>query len=839
MIMKTHARAVVIGGGVVGVSTLYHLAKKGWSDSVLIERKELTSGSTWHAAGLLPLFNMSYSVGQIHKYSVKFYEELQQETGMNVGFAKVSNIRLARTKDRWDEYMYYAGIAETIGVNYKLLTPEQVKEVWPLCETDGLLGAIQHPDDGYIQPADLTQALAKGARDKGATIYRNTTVTAIEQLEDGHWKVTTDKGEIIAEHVISCTGNFARKTGEMVGINIPVIPVEHQYIVTEPHPDILERRRQGLPEMGVLRESDSAWYMREEAGGLILGPYEVGAPVCYVDGPSDQSEYELFQEELDRLMPHIEAAITRVPAFGEVGIKKVYNGAIAYTPDGNPIVGPAPGLKNFWLNEGHSFGITAAGGAGWQLAEWIVDGEPTLDLTGVDPRRFGPYATEGYLIAKNEEAYANVFTMHYPDEERSAARPLKTTPVYDRLKKLGGVFGSVYGWERANWYAPEGYALKEEELGVGADVITNHNYAPALDDGRIVEKWSFRRSNYFEHVGNEVKNVHQNVGVLDMSAFAKMEVSGPGARAWLESILANALPKKRGRIALTHLLTPNGGVKAEFTVYEWAPGRFYLVSAGGLETVDHDTLRRLAPADGSVILQPITQKYGVLVLAGPKSRDLLKKLTRTSLENKDFPWLTAKQISVGVATAHALRVNFVGELGWELHHPIEMQNYIFDRLMEAGAEFGIKPFGIRAMVSMSLEKSYRNMGRELSVEYNAYSSGLDRFIKPEKPFIGRDALVAGKEKGLPWIFSTLVVSGNTTVDARGSEAILNEAGDVVGRATSGGFGWRIGKSLALAMLSPDYAAVGTRLKIKILGDHYDAEVVGESPFDPDNAALRA
>ncbi|MCZ7911021.1 FAD-dependent oxidoreductase [Agrobacterium leguminum] len=837
--MKTHARAVVIGGGVVGVSTLYHLAKKGWSDSVLIERKELTSGSTWHAAGLLPLFNMSYSVGQIHKYSVKFYEELQEETGMNVGFSKVSNIRLARTKDRWDEYMYYAGIAETIGVRVNMLTPEQVKEIWPLCETDGLLGAIQHPDDGYIQPADLTQALAKGARDRGATIYRNTTVTAIEQLEDGHWKVTTDKGEIIAEHIISCTGSFARKTGEMVGINIPVIPVEHQYIVTEPHPAIQERRRQGLPEMGVLRESDSAWYMREEAGGLILGPYEVGAPVCYVDGPSDDSEYELFQEELDRLMPHIETAMVRVPAFGEVGIKKVYNGAIAYTPDGNPIVGPAPGLKNFWLNEGHSFGITAAGGAGWQLAEWIVDGEPTLDLMGVDPRRFGPYATEGYLIAKNEEAYANVFTMHYPDEERSAARPLKTTPVYDRLKKLGGVFGSVYGWERANWYAPEGYALREEDLGVGADVITSHNHAPALDDGRIVEKWSFRRSNYFEHVGNEVKNVHQNVGVLDMSAFAKMEVSGPGARAWLDSILANAVPKKRGRIALTHLLTPNGGVKAEFTVYEWAPGRFYMVSAGGLEAHDHDVLRRLAPTDGSVVLQPITQKYGVLVLAGPKSRDLLKKLTRTSLENKDFPWLTGRQISVGVATAHALRVNFVGELGWELHHPIEMQNYIFDRLMEAGAEFGIKPFGIRAMVSMSLEKSYRNMGRELSVEYNAYESGLDRFLRPEKSFIGRDALVAYKEAGVKWVFSTLTVSGNTDVDARGSEAIFDESGALAGRATSGGFGWRLGKSVALAMLKPEYAAVGTKLKIRILGTSYDAEVVEESPFDTDNALLRA
>jgi Glycine cleavage system T protein (aminomethyltransferase) len=837
--MKTHARAVVIGGGVVGVSTLYHLAKKGWSDAVLIERKELTSGSTWHAAGLLPLFNLSYSVGQLHKYSVRFYEELQQETGMNVGFAKVSNIRLARTKDRWDEYMYYAGIAETIGVKVNILTPEQVKEIWPLCETEGLLGAIQHPDDGYIQPADLTQALAKGARDRGATIYRNTTVTAIAQQPDGLWKVTTDKGEITAEHVISCTGNFARKTGEMVGINVPVIPVEHQYIVTEPHPAIQERRKQGLPEMGVLRESDSAWYMREEAGGLILGPYEVGAPVCYVDGPSDESEYELFQEELDRLMPHIETAIARVPAFGEVGIKKVYNGAIAYTPDGNPIVGPAPGLKNFWLNEGHSFGITAAGGAGWQLAEWIVDGEPTVDLMGVDPRRFGPYATEGYLIAKNEEAYANVFTMHYPDEERAAARPLKTTPIYDRLKKLGGVFGSVYGWERANWFAPEGYEVPKDQLGVGADVITNHNYAAPLDDGRIVEKWSFRRSNYFGHVGNEVKNVHENVGVFDMSPFAKMEVSGPGARTWLDSILANAVPKKRGRIALCHVLTPAGGVRAEFTVYEWAPGRFYLVSAGGLEAHDHDLLHRLAPTDGSVVLQPITQKYGVLVLAGPKSRDLLKKLTRTSLDNKDFPWLTAKPISVGVATAHALRVNFVGELGWELHHPIETQAYIFDKLMEGGAEFGIKPFGIRAMVSMAAEKSYRNMGRELSIEYNAYESALDRFIRPEKSFIGREAMIAYKEKGLKWNFVTLIVSGNDDVDARGSEAIYNEAGELVGRATSGGYGWRIGKSVALAMVKPDHAAEGTKLKIKILGNTYDAMVVPESPFDPENAVLRA
>lgn len=837
--MENKARVVVIGGGVVGVSTLYHLAKKGWSDCCLIERKELTSGSTWHAAGLLPLFNMSYSVGQIHKYSVKFYNELESHTGLPAGFSNVSNIRLAKTKDRWDEFMYYAGVAETLGIPVKILTPQELKEIWPLCNIDGLLGAIQHPEDGYIQPADLTQSMAKGARDLGATIHRYTTVTAIDKLENGQFCVKTDKGDITCDHVVSCTGNFARKTGAMVGIDVPVIPVEHQYIVTEPHPDIVARKEQGLPEMGVLRESDSSWYMREENGGLLLGPYEKGAPCCYVDGPSDESEYELFQEDLDRLMPHIETAIERVPAFGEVGIKKVYNGAIAYTPDGSPIIGPAPGLKNFWLNEGHSFGITAAGGAGWQLAEWIVDGEPTIDMMGVDPRRFGPYATEGYLREKNEEAYTNVFTTHYPDEERTAARPLKTTPIYDRLKDLGAVFGSIYGWERANWFAPKGYEVPKEELDLGADVLTDHNHAPPTDDGRIVERWSFRRSNYFEHVGNEVKNVTENVGLLDMSAFAKIEVSGKGAREWLNYIFANSIPKKRGRVALCHLLTKYGGVKSEFTVFEFAPDRFYLVSAGGYEAHDHDVLGKLLPSDGSVGLKPMTERYGVLVLAGPKSREVLSKLTRTSLANDDFKWLTGKQISIGAATANALRVNFVGELGWEFHHPIEQQTVIFDALMEAGAEFGIKPFGIRAMTAMAVEKSYRLIPRELSIEYNAFESGLDRFVKLEKgDFLGRDALVKAKEKGLDWNFVTMEVHGVTDADARGNEAIYSD-GVLVGRATHGAFGYRTGKSIALAMVKPDHSAIGNKLDIKILGKIHKATIVEESPFDPENKALRA
>jgi dimethylglycine dehydrogenase len=629
----------------------------------------------------------------------------------------------------------------------------------------------------------------------------------------------------------------------MVGLDIPVIPVEHQFIVTEPHPEILERKKQGLHEMGVLREPDAGYYLREEAGGLLLGIYEKGAPVCYIDGPSDDCQYELFNSELERLMPHIEFCMNRVPAFGEVGIKDVYNGAIAYTPDGNPIVGPAPGLKNFWFNEGHSFGITAAGGAGWQLAEWIVDGEPTVDMMGVDPRRFGPYATRGYLRVKNEEAYSNVFTPHYPDEERGGARPLKTTPCYDRMKALGAVFGSVYGWERPNWFMPsDDYALSAEDLDQSdpSQVLLNKNHSNPLEDGRIVEKYSFRRSNYFEHVGNECKHVNKKVGLLDMSAFAKCVVKGPGAEAWLESIFANKMPTNIGRISLVHMLSLNGGVRAEFTVYKTGPQSYYLVSAGAFEAHDHDYLFKLVPADGSVSIQRVTTQTGVLVLAGPRSRGVLQKLTDTDVSNDSFKWLSGKKINVGYATAEALRVNFVGELGWELHHPIEMQNYIFDQVMEAGAEFDIKPFGIRAMDSMRLEKSYRLIPREMSIEYSAFESGLDRFVRLDKEddFIGKAALAEWQQRGADNGFVTIEVLDVVDADARGSEAIYKD-GEVVGRGTSGGYGWRCGKSLALGFVRVDLAKIGTELEIEILGKKYQAIVIEESPFDPTNECLRS
>ncbi len=810
--MKSKSKVVVIGGGAVGVSTLYHLAKKGWSDVVLVERKELTSGSTWHAAGLLPLFNMSYSVGQLHKYAVNFYKTLEEETGKNVGFSVVSNIRLASTKDRMDEYHQYAGVAETIGVDVKFLKPEQIKEIWPLCNIEGLIGAIQHPEDGYIQPADLTQALATGARNKGAEIYRNTTVVGIKKTKDG-WTVETDKGSIECEHVVSCTGNFARQTGKMVGLEIPVIPVEHQYIVTEPHPEIQKRKKDGLPEMGVLRDSDTQWYMREEAGGLLLGPYEKGAPCCYVDGPSTDSEYELFQEDLERLAPHIEGAIHRVPAFGEVGVKKVYNGAICYTPDGNPIVGPAWGLKNFWINEGHSFGITAAGGAGWQLAEWIIDGEPTIDMLGVEPRRYGDYASKSYLIEKNEEAYRHVFIVHYPDEEREAARPLRQAPCYDRMKDLGAVFGQKFGWERPNFFATDGMEQKDD--------------------------WSFRRSKWFKAIEKECKNVKENVGLLDMTAFAKCRIKGPKAEEFLDNLVANKLPKKIGRINLCHALNTKGGVHSEFTIMREAEDSFYLVSAGAFQRLDHDWIFKWMPTDGSVQFENLTNSMGVLVVSGPKARDLMTKVSRDDYSNENFKWLSSKKVDIGYAPCTAMRVNFVGELGWELHHPIEYQNHIFDKLIEFGKDFGLKPYGIRAMNSLRVEKSYKLVGTELSIEYSPYESRLDRFIHPNKGnFIGLEALNKWREKGFENKLITMEVHNVIDADVLGNNPIYDNE-KVVGRATGGDFGFRINKSIALGMVKPELATTGQKLKIDILGKMHDVTILDESPYDPENKLLRA
>jgi dimethylglycine dehydrogenase len=811
----------VIGGGVVGVSTLYHLTKKGWSDVVLLERSELTAGSTWHAAGLLPLFNMSYTVGQLHKYSVDLYKRLPAETGQDVSFHVTGNLRLATCAARMDEYQKYCGTANTIGVPYQIISAKKVRELWPLVNlgdglgTTSVVGALYHPDDGHIAPADLTMALRKGARACGAEIYEHTEVTGVKRTASGEWLLSTNEGSITVEHVVCATGNYARQTGRLFGIDVPAIPVEHQYIVYDESPELKSYRAKGGRELAVLREPDQSYYLREERMGWILGPYEAGAPARFASGVPDWFGRSLFEADLDRLLPHVEAAARRVPALEHCGIKDVVNGPISYTPDGSPMIGPAWGVPNVWINEGHSFGITAAGGAGWQLAEWIVEREPGIDMLAVDPRRFGAYASTRYVVQKNEETYRSVFTIHFPDEERPAARPAKTSPVYDKLDRLGAVWGQRYGWERANWFAPPGVTRQDD--------------------------YSFRRSNYFAHVGNECRLMRERVGVIDLSPFTKHEVAGPGAEAWLEGLVANKVPTKTGRIALCHALTRRGGIRSEFTITKLADEHYYVVSAGAAERYDADYLRRLLPQGGGVTLRNITTSRGCFVLAGPRSREVLAKLTDVALDNAGFPWLTGRIAEVGLAPeVYALRVNFVGALGWELHFPIEYAHHLFDALFAAGKEFGIGMVGMRAMESLRMEKSYRMWGTDLTRDYTPFEAGLDRFVRMGKgDFIGREALERQLALGVPHRFVTLEVHGVDDADPLGNEPLFDSGDAIVGRATSGYYGHVLRKSLAIGYVKSEFAAPGTALGIEILGERKRVTLLVDSPFDPENHALKS
>jgi dimethylglycine dehydrogenase len=696
-----------------------------------------------------------------------------------------------------------------------------VKELWPLMElggsadTPGIIGALYHPDDGHIAPADLTMALRKGARSGGAEIYEHTEAQAIERTGAGEWRVRTTQGEIVAEHLVFATGNYARHSGKLIGLNVPAIPVEHQYIVYDESPELKSYRQAGGRELAVLRESDQSYYLREERLGWILGPYENGAPARFADGVPDWFGRSLFPGDLDRLMPHVEAAVRRVPALENCGIKDIVNGPISYTPDGSPLIGPAWGVRNVWLNEGHSFGITAAGGSGWQLAEWITEGEPGIDMLAVDPRRFGAYTSKRYVVKKNEETYRNVFTVHFPDEERAAARPAKTSPVYDKLDARGAVWGQRYGWERANWFAPQGVERKDH--------------------------WSFRRSNYFAHVGNEVRLMREQVGLIDLTPFTKHEVTGPGAEAWLDTLVANKVPSKLGRMALSHALTRHGGIRSEFTITKIADEHFYVVSAGAAERYDEDYLQKALPPDGSIGLRNITNTRGCFVLAGPKSRAVLTQLTDTPLDNDAFPWLTAQTIEAALAVdVYALRVNFVGALGWELHFPIEYAHNLFDALFEAGAKHGIGMVGMRAMESLRMEKSYRMWGSDMTPDYTPFEASLDRFVRMKKgTFIGKEALERQLAAGVPNRFVTLEVHGVTDADPLGNEPLFDKSGRMIGRATSGYYGHHIQKSLAIGYVKAELAEIGTPLSIQILGELKQATVLRESPYDPENLDLKS
>ena len=829
--MKTHVKALVVGGGAVGTGIAYHLAKAGW-DTMLVERDELTAGSTWHAAGLLPLFNMGYATTHIHKYSVDFYKGLEAETGLNPGFYVVGNLRMAQHQQRMDEYMLYSSVAETADVYHEFLTPAQMEDRWPLLRTDDLIGALYHPQDGYINPADVTQAMAKGARQFGCTFERKVQVNGYRwtgaewivscsrMVEQGGNLVAADEFDIHAEHVVTATGNHAQRTARLLGIKTPAVVVEHQYIVTEPDPVLVEWRKTN-PQHPVLRDADAKWYVREERGGWILGPYEKNAPARFEYGVPESFRADLFPLDLERIEQEYMSFIHRLPSSETVGLKDDYNGPICYTPDGNPLVGPAPGLRNMWLAEGFSCGITAAGGTGHYLAQLMTQGEAEIDMASLDPRRFAQsWMTTEYAARKNEECYDHVFILHHPDEERPACRPLRTAPVYDRQKALGAQFGQVNGWERPIYYGP-------------TDAPEDFDH-----DTR-----SFRRGGWWQYAVDEARAIRETAGLIDATAFTKHIVRGPGATAFLDWFTCNALPKI-GRINLTYALTPSGTTRTEYTIVRNGENDYYLVSAGAWTAYDADYLQKsmqdfIAAGGAHVDMHDVTTQWGVFAIAGPNSRKILSDLIKdadpaTALSNKRFPWLSARKIELGMCPVNAIRVAYTGELGWELHHPIEMQRYLWDQLLAAGAKHGMKLVGARAQNWLRQEKSYRAFGNELGRDATPLEAGLPRFVDMTKDFQGKAAMVA---TGIRSMCVTVLIDGPSDTDPWGKEALLVD-GVKVGRLTSGGYSVAFGKQIGMGYVRPDLAVVGTKLKVKMLRAEWDAVVVEDSPFDPANARIR-
>jgi dimethylglycine dehydrogenase len=800
------ARVAVIGGGIMGASVLYHLARAGWTDAVLIERGELASGSTWHAAGNTPHFSTSLNLSRIHLASTELYQRLESETGQAVGFHRPGSLRLASVPDRMDEYRRHRGKARTIGLPFEVIGPDEIRRLHPLVDTRGLLGAVWNPEDGHVDPTSVTQALVKGARDRGARILRHTPVTGLERTERGEWRIVTSRGDILAEVVVNAAGTWAREIGRLVGLDLPIVPMEHQYLVTHAIPEIEALGR----ELPLVREVDVSYYLRQEGHGLLLGPYERGAKPFGVGGIPPEFGADLLPPDPERLRSIVEGAMARVPALAGAGVARIVNGPITYTPDGNPLLGPAFGLTNFWLACGLSFGITQAGGAGRYLAEWIVDGQPSIDLWEVDPRRYGGYATERYAVARCVDIYEDEYAIVYPHDDRPPGRPARTSPLYDRFRAAGAVFGVRNGWERPYWFAPAGAEPRDRP--------------------------SFRRTNWFDAVGREARAVRERAGLLELSSFSKYEVHGPGAEAFLNRLCANRLPRL-GRIVLSQLLTPRGAIECDVTVTRLAPEHFLVLSAAVAELHDLDWLRRHAPTDGSVTIENVTPRWGVLILAGPRARDILCRVTGADLSNAAFPWLSAREIAVGSAPVRALRINFVGELGWELHHPVEYQVGLYEILKGAGEDEGLVDFGLRAMDSLRLEKAYRAWGADINTEVTPLEAGLERFVAFDKgDFVGRDALLRQRREGVPKRLATLEVDA-LDADCWGNEAVW--AGDrVVGVTTSGGYGHWLHRSLAVAYVDAERATPGTRLDVDVLGDRRPAVILTEPPFDPGNRRPR-
>ncbi len=805
--MREEARCVIVGGGAMGVGLLYHLAHEGWTDTVLVEKDELTSGSTWHAAGLIPHFIGSLNMAKVHAYGADLYTKLEAETGLHTGWHGCGAVRLARNPNEADWFRYVHGVMDLVGVESHLVGPNEIKELHPLLEVDDIVLGFHTPNDGWTDPSAATNAMAAGARQLGAEIVRHNRVLDMNRLPDKRWEVITEKGRILAEHVVNAAGHYGPQLGAMVGLDVPIVSMIHQYIVTETIPEIAALTK----ELPVVRDPRASCYYRQEHDGLIIGPYETEGSKPYgLDGIDWDETFHLTPPEVERLLPWLGLAAERIPAFESAGIKQVVSGPITHTPDAGYLMGPAPGLENYWMCVGASIGITQGPGAGRYLAQWMVHGQTEINVAEMDPRRFGPYAPGDYTLERSIDEYHEMYQVRMPGEYRPAGRPVKQTPLYAALDAKGAQWQEVYGWERVQYFSPGGEA----------------------------EEYSFRRSSAFEPVGEEVRAIRNGVGVADLTAFAKFEVTGPDAAALLDRLAANRLPQRPGGIRLSHFLTDLGGIEGEMTITKLGDDRFYLNSAVVGEQHDLDWLRFNAGNNDNVTIADRTDELGLLAVTGPEARTLLTGLTNASLDNGDFAWLTGREIEVAGMPCIALRVSYVGELGWELHHPIERMPDLYSAVWEAGEKLGLVDFGSYAMNVMRIEKAYKAWGGELTTEITPIEARIERFVDFTKDFKGKAATVARREAELDMVcvYAELDADG---ADCRGNEPVYDTAARMIGITTGGAYGHSVGKSLFFAYVDPAHEAPGSRLEVAVLGERRPAVVLAEPAWDPKSERLRS
>ncbi len=805
--MKSHVQVAVIGGGVVGASVLYHLTKLGWKEVLLIERSELTSGSTWHAAGGMHTLNSDPNISKLQEYTIKLYREIEEISGQSCGIHLTGGVFLATTPQRTEWLKAMRANGRMLGMDKELITPKEAAELFPLLDPSHFVAALFDPMEGHVDPSGVTQAYAKAARIGGAEVSLRNRVLETNPQADGSWEVVTEQGTVIAEHIVNAGGLWAREVAAMAGVHLPILAMEHQYLITEDIPEIAARDEELLHVIDFTGEA----YMRQERKGLLLGTYEQACVPWSADKTPWAFGHELLQSDLDRIAPSLEIAFQHIPALAEAGIRQVINGPFTFAPDGNPVIGPVPGLRNYWVAAGVMAGFSQGGGVGLSLAQWMIEGEPESDIFAMDVARYGGWATKAYTHEKVQENYRRRFSIVFPNEELPAARPLKTTPLYPRLKAAGAVFGSTYGLEHALWYSPKGPGDTETP--------------------------TFGRSNAFAPVGEETRAVREGVGMIEIATYAKYAVEGPGAEAFLDRLMAGRLPKP-GRIVLTPMLSPKGRIIGDFTIACLAPECYRIIGSGAAEMFHLRWFWRHLPESG-VRLESLCTRLNGIAISGPKARELLSRLVTHDLGNEAFPFLSVAEMNVGLVPATVARISFTGELGYEIYVAPEFQLRLYEALLDAGQDLGLRHFGGRALNALRLEKSFGSWLREYTPDYNPFEAGMGRFVhlgNDKGDYIGRAAIAPLKGQTPKQRLVTFAVE-TIEVDALGDEPVWHN-GEIVGITTSGGYGHWVKQSIALAYVPSALASDGAAFEVEILGEKYPARLSTQALWDPKGERMR-